>query len=167
MKTAQTNHSLSTILLLILSAGLLLSLFSFFSCSKDEEATPPVISGFELGYQNSHSAYAGSDLHLEAAILAEGKIRNIILEIHPEGSHKGIQLPALSGNPWEIDTTYTGKYSGVKNATFHEHLDIPATADTGHYHVHFIVTDMAGNQTSREEDLRILLPSDTIIPVVQ
>jgi len=152
---------------LILSAGVLISLFTFNSCSKEEAPSPPVISGFELGYQNSHTAYAGGDLHIEAEVLADGKIQYILLEIHPEGVHETDQVSGTSGTPWEVDTLYTGKYSGVKNTSFHEHLDIPATADTGHYHVHFIVTDMEGNQATIEEELHLLPPADTTTPIIQ
>jgi len=166
MKTKQIKSNNNTFLPTILLSSFLVILIILVSCSKKENPSPPSISAFELGYQNSHTASIGSDLHLEAEILAEGKIQHIILEIHPEGAHED-HLSVTSGTPWEVDTIYTGKYSGVKNTSFHEHLDIPATADTGSYHVHFIVTDMEGNQTSLELELRLLLPSDTTAPIIQ
>jgi hypothetical protein len=159
MKKIQPKPAFYNLFSLTLSAGVLFSLFTLNSCSKEEDLSPPVISGFELGYHNSHTAYAGSDLHIEAEVLAEGKIQHIILEIHPEGAHETDQTSGIAGTRWEVDTIYTGKYSGVKNTTFHEHLGIPATTDTGSYHVHFIVTDMEGNQTSIEEELQLLMNS--------
>jgi len=126
------------------------------SCKKEDEPEAPVISSFELGYQNSHTAIPGGDLHLEAEIVAEGTIQWIGLIIHPEGEHEGDHPSAYSTEPWEVDTTYTGKYSGIKNTNFHEHIEIPATADTGSYHVHFTVTDQEGNQTALEEVLELM-----------
>lgn len=124
-------------------------------CSKDETIPAPVINTLELGYQNSHSVAPGNHLHIEADIVADGKIQNIFIEIHPEGGHLKYQTSSLSSIPWEFDSIYTGVYAGVKNTTFHEHIDVPADADTGHYHFHFIVTDMEGNQTLHEEELHV------------
>ncbi len=158
MKPTNTKSSIFTLVPTSLFAGVLIILIFFAACSKDEEPAVPVVTSFELGYENSHTAFAGGDLHIEAEIVAGGKISNIILEVHPEGSH-GEDQPAGVLFAWEVDTTYTAKYNGVKNATFHEHLDIPAAADTGHYHVHFIVTDLEGNRTTVEEELEMLPPS--------
>lgn len=166
MKNEQIIPTKTKFLKIFLQFPFLLILMILLSCSKMEDPSPPSISAFELGYQNSHTATIGTDLHLEAEILAEGKIQHIILEIHPEGTHED-HLSVTSGTTWEVDTIYTGKYSGVKNTSFHEHLDIPATADTGSYHVHFIVTDMEGNQVSLEQELQLLLPSDTTAPIIQ
>jgi hypothetical protein len=136
----------------------------FIACEKDDDesndaAAAPVFSSFELGYEDSHTAYQGSDLHLDAAIVAEGKIATIHLGIHPEGEHK-------SGGEWEFDSTYTAKYAGAINVDFHEHVDIPADADTGHYHFHLMVTDEAGQRSEKEAELHITLPTDETAPQV-
>jgi len=139
------------------------SIVMFYSCEKD--VPKPVVNLTELGYENSKTGYAGSDLHIEADIVAEGKIDKVTIEIHPEGDH-GKGAPAtLNEGEWEVDTTYT-KFSGLKNTTFHEHIDVPVFAEPGDYHFHFIVTDMEGNQTIVEEELEILIPSDAVAPVI-
>jgi len=136
----------------------------FASCNNDDDVTPkPVIDLTELGYENSKIGYAGTELHIEAEIVAEGKIDVVTIEIHPEGEHEGGRT--YDEDEWEVDTIYT-KFSGLKNTTFHEHLDIPISADTGHYHFHIIVTDMEGNQARAEKELEVQYPDDAVAPEV-
>lgn len=127
---------------------------AFSSCKKDEEIPAPQITLSELGLNNSGTAYIGSDVHIEADIVAEGTISTVSVEIHPEGA----------GN-WEFDTTYT-KFSGLKNTTFHEHIDVPLTVVAGAYHFHLVVTDLEGKQSSVEADLMIEAPTDSIAPQI-
>lgn len=125
-------------------------LFGFLSsCKKDNEEIPalakPQISALEIGSSNNKTVQAGSDLHLEGDILAEALIAKIEIEVHQEG-----------GGQYKFTKAYTdGKYIGVKNATFHEHIDVPADAPAGAYHFHFTVTDKAGNTTTVESPLTI------------
>ncbi len=109
------------------------------ACNKEEEkAAAPVITLTEVGHENSHRATPGDDMHLEADIVAEGLINAINVELHLE-----------EGGDYEIEKSYTeGKYIGVRNTEFHEHIDIPADAPNGEYHLHFTVTDREGQQTS-------------------
>lgn len=131
---------------------------SFSSCEKDEETNAkPEIDLHELGYENSKIAYAGSELHIDAEIVAEAKIDKVHIEIHSESEHKD--------GEWHVDTTYT-KFSDLKNTNFHEHLDVSSDADTGHYHFHFSVTDMEGQQTIIEDELEVKLPNDTVNPSI-
>jgi hypothetical protein len=71
----------------------------------------------------------------------------------------------LHEGEWEFDSTYT-EFSGIINPTFHKHIDIPVDADTGHYHFHFIVTDLDGQQTTVEEELEIQHPDDAVAPEI-
>jgi hypothetical protein len=139
----------------------------FTSCEKDDETNPkPVITLTELGYENSKIGYAGTDLHIEATILAEGKVDKVIIEIHPEGEHEGEHEEEHEhGEEWEFDSTFT-EFSGIIDPAFHKHIDIPVDADTGHYHFHFIVIDMEGQQTTVEEELEIQQPSDDEAPEI-
>lgn len=137
-----------------------------FSCKKKESINSPEITITELGYQNSKVSYPGGDLHIEASILADGKIAGILVELHPGSEHGLKQTTGFPLISWEFDSTYTGKYSGVKNTEFHEHIEIPADADTGYYHFHFIVTDMEGNQSVVEDEVHIIFPADTVAPVI-
>lgn len=152
---------------LFLMAVALIAGSLFTSCEKDEETNPkPVITLNELGYENSKIAYAGTDLHIEAEVVAEGKIDYVTIEIHPEGEHdEKLSSTTLHEGEWEVDTTFT-EFSGLKNTTFHKHIDVPVNAEVGHYHFHFIVTDMDGQQTTVEEELEIQQPDDAIAPEI-
>ncbi len=113
---------------------------AFTSCNKDAK---PVISNLIVGLNNSHVAYAGSDLHIEAEIVAEGKINKITVEIHKE-----------EGSSDEIAVEYD-EFKGLKNTNFHKHIYIPETTPLGSYHLHFTVSDMEGNTTTVEEEITI------------
>lgn len=129
-----------------------IALIMFNSC--EEEIAKPKITLHELGegeiHGNEHTVAAGSDLHIDAEIEAEGKIQTVQVLIHPEGEH-------VEGEheEFEIDTTYT-KFVGLKNAEFHEHIEIDDHAEVGEYHFDIIVTDQEGNQVSAERELEIL-----------
>jgi len=127
----------------------------FTSCEKDDETVPkPVIDLLELGLANSKTAYVGADLHIEAEIVAEGKINKITVEIHQE-----------EGSSDEIKVEYD-EFAGLKNTTFHKHVDIPATTVAGTYHCHVIVSDMDGNSTTVEEEISIEAMVDDEAPIL-
>jgi len=126
------------------------------SCN-DEEINMPEILDFELGYENSKTARAGGDLHIDAEIIAENRIDVIEIEIHLEGAHKKSLGSAHDDHSWEVDMIFD-KFRGLKNTTFHEDLDIPVDALPGEYHFHFKVIDMEGYTVSIEEELVILEP---------
>lgn len=117
------------------------------ACSDDDDMpAKPVIVLTEVGHDNSKQAHPGHDMHLEADVVAEGVIKSITIEIHQE-----------EGASFEIEQSYTsGKYIGVRNTEFHEHIDIPAEAPLGEYHMHFTVTDQQGQQTTVESHLDIV-----------
>jgi len=121
---------------------------------KEEGIAKPEITITELGLSNSHVAYIGADLHIEAEIVAEGKIEKIEVEIHQE-----------EGSSEEIYALYE-EFSGLKNTTFHKHIEIPAETAAGTYHFHFIVTDMEGNQTVVENEISIQELVDVDAPVL-
>ena len=133
--------------------SLLLALMCVFtlvltSCGSDddEQSAKPTITLTEVGLNNSRHVHPGHDLHLEAQVLAEALIKRIDIEIHQEG-----------GDKFKIEKSYTdGKYVGVRNTEFHEHIDIPETAPLGEYHLHFTVTDNEGQQTTVESHIDII-----------
>lgn len=126
-----------------LAAAAALTFFAT-SCSKEETPAKPVITLTEVGHDNAKHVMRGADLHLEADILAEGLIKRIDVEIHQEGNY-------------EIEKSYTdSKYVGVKNVEFHEHIDIPAEAPLGEYHLHFTVTDQQGQTTLAETHIEVI-----------
>jgi len=129
----------------------------FNACKKENktEIAKPQISLKEVGLNNSKIGYVGSDFHLEADIEAEGKINVVKIEIHPELTKS-----------WYFDSTYS-EFAGLKNAEFHKHIDMPTNiADTGIYHLHFIVSDMNGNQSSVESEIQIKQPTDTTSSII-
>lgn len=150
---------------IFITAILSLSIF-FQACKKEAEISKPVIIMTELGLNNSKTAYAGGEFHMDAEVEAAGKIKTIAIEIHPEEDHesKSVQF-WLGASGWEADTVYTN-FEGLKNTSFHEHLEIPAEASAGHYHFHFVVTDMEGNQSTYEDEIEILKPNDNQAPVL-
>jgi len=121
-------------------------------CKK--EPAKPEIRNFELGYDNNKIAFAGDELHIDADIVAEGKIDRIIIEIHPEGHGHKSSGQLKHDDDWEVEIVYT-KFSGLKNTDFHEHIDVPEHAKAGDYHIHFKVIDMEGNTTSVEDEFEV------------
>lgn len=131
------------------------SIIFFNSCDDDDDSgAKPEIQLNEVGLENSKIGVIGSDLHVEAQIVAEGLINTVKVEIHPEGS-----------GTWEFDSIYT-EFSDLKNTEFHKHIDIPLTADAGDYHLHFIVVDKLGNESTEESELKIQEPTDLVPPVI-
>lgn len=131
--------------------GMLLLTFCLLvlpSCSNDDDdnnPSKPIINLTEIGSDNNKTGIAGNDLHLEGKIVADGLIKQIDVEIHQE-----------SGGSFKIEKSYKeGKYIGVKNTDFHEHIDIPSDAPAGDYHLHFTVTDQFGQATTTESELKI------------
>jgi len=106
-------------------------------------STAPEIEDLEVGENDNHTATVGGELHLDAHIHAPELIDNIVVELHPEGT---------TGD--DIEATFTN-YAGEEEADFHEHVEIPATAATGEYHMHLIVTDQAGQETEVDADVTI------------
>lgn len=140
-------------------------ILSIASCNKEDDFAAPVISDVEIGYENSKIGYRGSELHIEANIVAEGKIDRIMLEIHPEGEHDHKAVSTTSDDDWEFEQTWT-EFNGLKNTNFHEHIDIPLSAEPGDYHFHLQVIDMEGNVTDFEAELEIKNSENTSAPII-
>lgn len=128
-----------------------------YSCSSDDDGSfgAPTISEFEYGEGSEHSteqvAYKGSDIHLEAEIMAEATVSSITVSIH---SHD--LTPAEGEEEWDFTQVFTdSKYLAI-NPTFHEHIDVPANAPAGEYHIELLVTDTLGNSTEIEGYIQIL-----------
>ena len=136
----------------------IISLFALalFSCEEDEELIfdSPEITTFEMGEGSAHAtepvAYRGSDLHMEATILASAKVSSIKISIHGHDLEVGEEETA-----WDFSQTYTSEQYLSTSFEFHEHIDIPATAPVGEYHVVLEVTDIAGNTSEIEGHLEL------------
>ncbi len=112
------------------------------ACSTPEPVSKPVISDVEIGAENSKEVYVGNDLHIEAKIVAEGKIAKIKVEIHQEDGD------------YTIEKEFTDA-AGKLNTDFHNHINIPTDAPLGEYHLHIEVVDMLGNETKYEDHIEI------------
>ncbi|MDR0729569.1 MAG: DUF4625 domain-containing protein [Prevotellaceae bacterium] len=140
---------------MLLGAMLLtnMGLIAVSACTDDD--TMPAKPTVVITEAGSHdrpdgTVTAGEDLHLEAVITAEGLIDRIDVEIHQE-----------EGGQFEIEKSYTeGAYIGVKNAEFHEHIDIPSSAPEGEYHLHLTVRDKKGQTATAEAELIVVAASD-------
>ena len=134
---------------------------TLYSCSSDDDGdiqlAAPSITNFEFGEGSTHGgesvAYKGSDIHLEAEITAEATVASITLDIH------GHDLEVGEGEEeWDFEQTFTNASYLVINPEFHEHVDIPATAPAGEYHITLTVTDENGNSTEVEGEIEIMDP---------
>lgn len=135
----------------LFSATLLLGLFTliFSSCGSDDPVVAkPTITLSEVGAENSKTGVVGHDLHLEGNIMAEGLIKTISVTI--KSSAKDMSVLNVVYN--------SGKYIGIKNAEFHEHIDIPADFKAGDYKITMTVTDNLGQTTEASSDLKIVVP---------
>ena len=121
--------------------------FGFVSCNDDDDddVKAPVITLEEVGHGDGHVGHPGHDLHLEAAITAEGYIKSI-----------SVQIAQKEGN-FLITKDYTeGAYVDVRNTEFHEHIDIPEDAPLGAYKLTFVVTAKEGPSGLAECDLTLI-----------
>ena len=134
---------------LIFTIALLLGVFAslFSSCDNEEEpkVAKPIVSLTEVGEENSKTAVAGKDLHLEGELQAEGLIERIELTL----------TTADKKNTVLAQSWTDGKYIGVRNTLFHEHVDIPTGTPAGDYLLAFTVTDQTGQSCVVTSDLKI------------
>ena len=141
--------------IIFLAATMLLCVFTlvFTSCDSDDDQQTlpkPVAALAEVGEENCKEAVAGKDLHLEGDLEAQGLIARI-----------DVSIASADGKTTVLQTAFTeGKYIGVRNTTFHEHLDIPAATVAGEYKLTFTVTDKLGQSTTFTSDLKITSPVD-------
>jgi len=92
----------------------------------------------------------GKDFHAEFNINAVRGIHNIVLDVHAHGI-----TPAEGEEEWTFNKVYEAKYHGKTQVEFHEHIDVPATAPAGEYHMVFIVEDENGNTVEYETHIAI------------
>jgi len=143
---------------ILLSLLWLLAISIFSSCKKEEVprvTEKPTLVINEVGTNNSKVAYTGYDLHLEAEIKAPGKIASIKLQITLAETNYG----------WDLVKTYTTGYLGLKNANFHEHVDVPETARPGIYTLLIIVTDELGQRTQGKINFEVV--KDLSLPSIK
>ncbi|WP_196887029.1 DUF4625 domain-containing protein [Aureivirga sp. CE67] len=151
--------------------AIVFTLFSFVSCSDDDDATAAArieITDLELGsghhdheedghdheeegheHEEAAEIEPGGDLHIAAQVYASEKVATITVELHSE-----------NGGSWELEQVFTGKYLNAINTEFHEHILIPEDAVPGDYHFHLEVKDLAGNTEEVDAELKIVEHED-------
>ncbi|NJB83599.1 DUF4625 domain-containing protein [Wenyingzhuangia aestuarii] len=86
------------------------------------------------------SVTRGDDFHAEFMINAVNGIHNITVDIHAHG------LTVAEGEvEWDFEEEYLDGYHEETEVEFHKHIDVPATAPAGEYHITFTVEDEDGN----------------------
>jgi hypothetical protein len=151
----QTNHNTSSTMKITKFFLALLTVASIFTaCKKDKIMSLPTINNLEVGHDNNKTAFPGTDTHIEAELYAEATIAKVKLEINP-----------VAGSGWKFAQEYTDGFAGMKNAEFHKHIDVPADAPLGKYHLRLSLTDLQGQVTVVESELELkydpTLPSAT------
>ena len=105
-----------------------------------------ILSGFSV----DAAAAKGSDFHAEFMINALNGIHNITVDIHAHG------LPVGAGEvEWDSEIIFSEGYHGLTDVEFHEHIDVPATAPAGEYHITFTVEDEDGNTKAYETHIDV------------
>ncbi|WP_405414558.1 DUF4625 domain-containing protein [Maribacter sp. Asnod1-A12] len=86
------------------------------------------------------SVARGEDFHAEFMINAVNGIHSITVDIHAHG------LTVAEGEEeWDFEAEYLEGYHEETEVEFHQHIDVPATAPAGEYHMVFTVEDEDGN----------------------
>jgi hypothetical protein len=147
MESMTSNRLMRNKIFKILVVGLIVA-SALFSCKKENALTPEEssLTVKEVGLHNSKVAYSGNDLHIDAKVISHGKIADIKVQITLAQSNYG----------WDFIKSYSSSYSGLKNADFHEHIDIPESARAGTYSLLIIVTDELGRKTQAKVEFEII-----------
>lgn len=104
--------------------------------------------GITITDVHTEDAAKGSEFHVEASVNAEHGIQTISVNLHghdltPEGDEED----------WTYSNDFT-TYSG-NSAEFVEHIDVPANATAGEYHITITVIDTEGHTHSEGSHFHI------------
>ncbi|MDT0677168.1 DUF4625 domain-containing protein [Autumnicola musiva] len=94
--------------------------------------------GLTITNIESSDVNRGSDLHVGAQLTAEHGIASVSVSIHGHDLE-----PAEGETAWTFEEVFDS-YSG-STAELHEHIDVPANAALGEYHMSITVVDTEGN----------------------
>lgn len=92
----------------------------------------------------------GDDFHAEFMIDAINGIHSITVDVHAHG------LTVGEGEvEWDFEEEFLDDYHEQTSIEFHEHIDVPATAPAGEYHIIFTVEDEDGNTKEYETHIDV------------
>jgi len=133
------------------------------SCKKDDpdKEAPVIVSVSEP--LDDDTLYTGNELHVELTVTDNEELSQVKIDIHSaEDGHSHGKV--ADGAYWEEIKIITATGTALN---MHEHIDIPASAAAGKYHVIITAVDKAGNQSAiTERDITILNSSDLIAPTI-
>lgn len=107
---------------------------------------PIALSAFSI----DTSVVRGSDFHAEFLVNAIYGIHAISVDIHAHGL-----TPAEGEINWEFAQAFEEGYHELTEAEFHEHIDVPANAAAGEYHMVFDIEDEQGNIQSYDTHIEV------------
>lgn len=107
---------------------------------------PITLSDFDI----DDTVVRGNDFHIEFMIEAVHGIHNITVDIHAHGL-----TPGAGEVEWDYEDVFEDGYHGETEVEFHEHIDVPATAPAGEYHMIFTVEDEDGNTKEYETHIDV------------
>lgn len=97
-----------------------------------------------------HEVVRGDDFHVEFMIHAEHGIHNIGVDIHSHGLSVG-----TGEEEWAYKAKFEEGFHGLTEAEFHKHIDVPATAPAGEYHIKITIEDEEGNTFEHETHIAV------------
>lgn len=92
----------------------------------------------------------GNDFHAEFMINAVNGIHNVTVDVHAHGL-----TPAEGEVEWDYEEVFEEGFHEETEAEFHKHIDVPATAPAGEYHIIFTVEDEDGNTKEYETHIDV------------
>ncbi|CDF80362.1 conserved hypothetical protein [Formosa agariphila KMM 3901] len=126
------------------------------SCNNDDDEViileTPTISEVEVGLYNNELGVVGEDFHLNAEILAGDLIDIVKVNIEQKSNE-------TYAEEWSYEITWD-KYQGLKNATMHQHFDIPAEAPKGKYDFIITITDQNGTYLEEIRQVELIDAAD-------
>lgn len=123
----------------------------FTSCNNDDQNTEmakATLTNIEIGLNNDGRGIIGRDFHLNAEIVAGGKIDQIIVDMLP-----------MEDQGWSFQIVWD-EYKGLRNTTVHKHFTIPEDAVEGIYDFIITVTDENGSITEEKRTINLFLPEN-------
>lgn len=92
----------------------------------------------------------GNELHAEFILNALHGIHHVIIDIHAHGI-----TPGAGEVEWDFEGEFEDGYHGETSVEFHEHIEVPATAPAGEYHMEITIEDEEGNIYSFEQHVDV------------
>jgi len=92
----------------------------------------------------------GEDIHMDIEIGALNGIHELTVDFHGEDVTIG-----TGDVEWDGEFDFSADFHDQTEADFHTHIDVPATAPVGEYHVTITVEDEDGNTESYETHIDV------------